>query len=137
MSKLFTTGPVENAVGTPAVTVLVKILNNRTANLVTARVVLYNVEGTKQQISTITLSVPVLSSDYASFQVDVLRQYEIQIEVDQDEAVLISVWSLDGDGNLIAAQRFVHTELKEYSVKSSKTRKLKMPSRKIRKRSRR
>ncbi len=130
MSKLFTTGPVENGVSNPALTVLVKVLNNRTADTLNARIVLYNLEGVKEQISSVTLAVPALSSDFTTNQVDSLKEYEIQIEVDIDEGALISVWGLDSEANLIAAQRFVHTELKEYPISANKASKLRIPRRK-------
>ncbi|KUG02728.1 hypothetical protein ASZ90_019895 [hydrocarbon metagenome] len=137
MSRLFTTGPVENGVGNPALTALVKVLNNRTTDTLTARIALYNLEGVKEQISTVTLTVPALSSDFTTSQVDFLKEYEIQIEVDKDEGALISVWALDSEANLIAAQRFVHTELKEYPIPAAKIRRFRMPTKKNRKRSRR
>ncbi len=136
MSKLFTTGPVENAVSNSALSVVVKILNNSTKDTINAKITLYSLDGTKEQVSSVTLSLAPLSSDYTSYQVDFLKEYEIQIEVDGDETALVSVWGLDSEANLIAAQRFVHTELKEYSILSAKTNTLRMPSRKIRKRGR-
>ncbi len=136
MSKLFTTGPVENAANNSALSVLIKILNNSTADTLTAKIFLYSLDGTKEQISSVTLSLPPSSSDYATYQVDFLKEYEIQIEVDRDEGALVSVWGLDAEGNLIAAQRFVHTELKEYAIAAESKNKLRIPGRKNRKRGR-
>jgi hypothetical protein len=119
MSRLYTTGPVENGAGNSALSVLTKVLNNNTQGNATAIVTLFNLEGTKQSVNQVTLSVPPLRTDFASFQANTLNEYEIQIEVDRDENVLVSVWGLDADANLIAAQRFVHNELKEYTIATS------------------
>ncbi len=138
MSTLFTTGPMENAASNSALSVLVKILNNNTEDALTAEITLYGLDGAKEQISSVTLSVPSLSSDYTSFQVDFIKEYEIQIEVDRDEAALISVWGVDSEANLIAAQRLVHTELKEYSISPMKknTYKIRKPDRRYNKKRR-
>ncbi len=44
---------------------------------------------------------------------------------------LVSVWGLDAEGNLKAAQRFVHTELKDYTIAPKVKNKLTIPGRKI------
>ena len=136
MSKLFSTGPIENAASNPALTVIVKVLNNSAEDTLTARTVLYNLNGAKAEIAGETISVAPLSCDYRSFEVDLLREYEIQIEIDPDNAALLSVWGLDAEARLIAAQRLVHTELKEYPAHFKKTRKISLPGRKNRKRRR-
>jgi len=136
MSKLFSTGPIENAASNPALTVIVKVLNNSAEDTLTARTVLYNLNGAKAKIAGETIYVAPLSCDYRSFEVDLLREYEIQIEIDPDNAALLSVWGLDAEARLIAAQRLVHTELKEYPAHFKKNRKISLPGRKNRKRRR-
>ncbi len=115
MSKLFTTGPVENAVSMPALSVLVKVLNNNPQDSLKAKIILYSLNVLKEQVSSTELTVLPLNSDFSAFQIDDIKEYEIQIEVDRDEA-MVSVWGLDAEANLIAAQRFVHSELKEYQL---------------------
>lgn len=124
MAKLFTTGPVENGVSNPALSVMVKVLNNSPTNNLTATTTLYSIDGTKSEVSRETLTVSPLSADFKSFEVDLLREYEVQIQVDREEAALVSVWGLDADANLIAAQRFAASELKEYYMPFAKIRKI-------------
>lgn len=131
MSRLYTTGPVENAAGNTALSVLAKVLNNNAENNATAIVTIFNLQGTKKSVNQATLSIPPLSTDFVSFQADTLSEYEVQVEVDRDENVLVSIWALDADANLIAAQRFVHSELKEYTVSAGR-RGVSIPARKSR-----
>ncbi len=113
MSKIFSTGPVENAAGNSAISVLVKILNNHPQNSLSAKIQLYDLNGVKEKVADSTLTITPLSSDFASFNVEAVNEYEVQIEVDFAEDVLISIWGLDGDANLIAAKRFVQKELSD------------------------
>ncbi|NLO21706.1 MAG: hypothetical protein GX119_06855 [Syntrophomonadaceae bacterium] len=136
MAKLFTTGPVENAVSNPALSVMVKILNNSPTNSLTATATLYNLDGSKSQVSSEILTISPLSADFKSFEVDLLKEFEIQIQVDREEAALVSVWGLDADARLIAAQRFTPSELKEYYMPFAKIKKLSFSKPKKRKRGR-
>ncbi len=130
MSRLFTTGAVENAISNPALSVMVKILNNSPTNNLTATITLYGINGAKTEVSRENLTISPLSADSRSFEVDLLREYEVQVQVDREEAALISVWGIDADANLIAAQRFVPNELKEYYLPFTKIRKLSFRKRK-------
>jgi len=112
LSKIFSTGPVENAAGNSAITVLTKILNNHPQNNLSAAIRLYDLNGVKENVASSTLAIPPLSSDFASFNVEAVNEFEVQIEVDFAEDVLISIWGLDGDANLIAAQRFCTKRIK-------------------------
>jgi hypothetical protein len=124
MARLFTTGPVENGVSNPALSVMVKVLNNSSTNNLTATITLYSIDGSKSEVSRETMTVSPLSADFKSFEVDLLREYEVQIQVDREEAALVSVWGLDADANLIAAQRFASSELKDYYMPFAKIRKI-------------
>ena len=77
MAKLFTTGPVENGVSNPALSVMVKVLNNSSTNNLTATITLYSIDGSKSEVSRETLTVSPLSADFKSFEVDLLREYEV------------------------------------------------------------
>lgn len=116
MSKIFSTGPVENAAGNSAISVLVKILNNHTGNSLSVKIFLYDLKGLKEKVASANLTISPLSSDFTSFNVESINEYEVQIEVSFAESVLVSVWGLDADANLIAAQRFVQNELNEVTI---------------------
>lgn len=115
MSISYSTGPVENAAATPAISVIIKILNNSSEESLSAEVKVYGLDGSKTEIGGHTFSVSPLSSDYISFALNNIKEYEVQINLDRDEGALVSVWGLDADANLIAAQRFVSSELQVIS----------------------
>jgi hypothetical protein len=125
MNISYSTGPIENAVATPAISVIIKLLNNSPEESLTAVVKVYALDGNKMEIGNHTFSIPPLASDYISFALNDTKEYEVQLSMDRDEAALASVWGLDADANLIAAQRFISSELKPISAPDSNESKLK------------
>lgn len=135
MNKLYSTGAVENAASNASVSVIVKVLNNRKTDDVNADIKLFSLNGIKEQIACSSLNVPPLSSEYSIFDVIDIVEYEIQIGLDKENNVLVSLWGKDADANLVAAQRFVQNELVEISPEKeeSLTQKRMPASRKSRK----
>ncbi len=113
MAQILTTGPVENASATPAVSTWVKVLNNRETEAVQAEVTVFALNGSKTQLASAVLEVAPLSSDYEIFDITDVLQYEVQIVLDQPEQVYVSVWGKDANAELIPAHRFVTAELSQ------------------------
>jgi len=114
--ELFSTGPIENAIGTSELsvskTVIVKVLNNGDCRT-HVRIKLFALDGTKREVDCQPLSVSRRASAFVILDVAELFEFEIQIAIEKDHDVLVSVWGKDENGNLVAAQRLVHQELVE------------------------
>jgi len=115
MSKLYSTGPIENASAltvTVASSVIVKLLNNHLNDIAEVEVKVFGLDGTKTLIFIDTILVDPHSSDYRIIDVSEVLQFEVQIKViNKPFYVLIGVFGRDLDGELVAAQRLVHSEL--------------------------
>ncbi|MFC4022378.1 hypothetical protein ACFOUV_00940 [Oceanobacillus longus] len=116
MSKVFSTGPLENANGplTTASFVMVKVLNNDTDDETEAHIKVFALNGDKIEIGDETLEVEPESSDFTSFDVSNAVEYEVQIELEEEtDDVLVSVFGKNVDNELIAAHRVLQSELKK------------------------
>lgn len=110
MKKVYSTGPVENAVSNASIGLMIKILNNG-ASEASAELTLYSLNGKKNRATLASLKIPAHSSAFESFDISSLLQFEAQIEIDNSADVLLSVWGLDADANLNPAHRFTQREL--------------------------
>lgn len=110
---VYSTGPIENQFdldGTIAKTVWVKILNNNFRRKIFAEIKVFHLDGTKKIIGKEKLEINPQSSSFAVFDVSNTFEYEVQIKVNEFGG-LISVFSKDAAGNLVAAQRVLNKEL--------------------------
>lgn len=116
MSKLYSTGPIENAIkiNTPGVSsnIIIKLLNNNLNQSAEVEVKVFSLDGTKTQIFVDTIQVNPHSSTFRIVDVSKVLEFEVQIKVIRNSNhVLISVFGEDSNGVLVAAQRLVHSEL--------------------------
>lgn len=116
MIKVYSTGPVENAIGVTTLsissTIMVKLLNNNKCNNANVEVKVFKLDGTKTQTFSENIIINNNSSTFRVIDVSDLFQFEVQIKVKSEiNDVLISVFGEDSNGELVAAQRFVHSEL--------------------------
>lgn len=116
MSKLYSTGPIENAVKivTPGVSssIIIKLLNNNFNEIAEVEVKVFSLDGTKTQIFIETIQINPHSSTFRTVNVANVFQFEVQINVIKNQNdVLIGVFGEDKNGVLVAAQRLVHSEL--------------------------
>lgn len=116
MIKVYSTGPVENAIGVTTLsissTIMVKLLNNNKYNNANVEVKVFKLDGTKTQTFSENIIINNNSSTFRVIDVSDLFQFEVQIKVKSEiNDVLISVFGEDSNGELVAAQRFVHSEL--------------------------
>jgi len=118
MSKLYSTGPIENAMNiiTPGVSsnILIKLLNNNLNETAEVEVKVFSLDGTKTQIFIDIIQINPYSSTFRTVNVANVFQFEVQIKVIRNRAsnyVLIGVFGEDKNGVLVAAQRLVHSEL--------------------------
>lgn len=119
MFGLYSTGPIENAnvIGTVASTIIVKLLNNNLNQTAQVEVKVFGLDGTKTQIFIETIQIDPHSSEFRVIDVSALLQFEVQIKVISNlYHVLIGVFGRDFNGDLVAAQRLVHSELTEISL---------------------
>jgi CDP-glycerol glycerophosphotransferase (TagB/SpsB family) len=109
----FSTGPLENqldSVGTIAKTVWIKVLNNRREKVITARIRVFHLDGTKTLIFEDELTVAPGSSKFDIVELsDVDYEFEVQYDIDHQGA-LVSVFTKDADGNLVDAHRVLNKE---------------------------
>ncbi|MCM3541177.1 hypothetical protein [Priestia endophytica] len=117
----FTTGPIENT-GTPSIEVLLKALNNSSANTATVQARVFSLNGIKTLLfesGPITLD-PQSSVVIASVDLSDVVQYEVQFEHDLTGAsknkVQFSSWGFDLNGELNPSQRVVHAELSKFRL---------------------
>ncbi len=117
MSLVYSTGPMENAIGpddTSSATAWTKVLNNHEYKAITAKIKVFRLNGTKTLIDTARLTVNPLSSAFNVSDVSGAFEFEVQVAVsptkDADD-VLIGVFGKDAAGNLNPSHRVVHEEL--------------------------
>ncbi|MDD3853789.1 MAG: hypothetical protein PHD40_09100 [Syntrophomonadaceae bacterium] len=111
MSIIYSTGPVENAAANASVSAWIKVLNNHTTQQVKVEITLYSLNGAKKPLADTSFTVSPLSSEYDVLDVTDVLQYEVEIRLDHEEAVQVSVWGKDANANLVAAHRFITAEL--------------------------
>jgi len=109
----FSTGPLENQLdsdGTIAKTVWIKVLNNRREKSITARIRVFHLDGTKTLIFQNELTVDPGSSAFNTVDLsDTDFEFEVQYDVNHHGA-LVSVFTKDETGNLVAAHRVLNSE---------------------------
>lgn len=132
MSKVYSTGPIENATGvTPSAiissNIVVGLLNNSNSDSAIVVIKVFSLEADntpKSLVSTNTVDLNPKSSVFRVISVANLPRFEVEIKVIKEakivkedrvvrdrEDVLISVFGQDANGLLVAAQRLVHSEL--------------------------
>jgi len=75
-------------------------------------------DGVKNIIGTASREIPPLSSDFEIFDITNVLQFEAQIRLDQADNVFVTVWGKDANASLVAAHRFVMSELSRLSNNS-------------------
>ena len=112
----FTTGPIEN-IGTPSIEVLLKALNNSSANTATVQARVFSLNGVKTLLfesGPLTLA-PQSSIVIKRVDLSDVVQYEVQFEHNLTGAsknkVQFSSWGFDLNGASNPSQRIVHAEL--------------------------
>lgn len=122
MAVTFVTGPMEQE-GTGVTSVRVKV-SNQSGRTVTAEVRIFDLNGRKVIIGSRTLTVPRLSSAFATFGVSGTGQYEVEIELSSAVDVFVSSWGRNAAGVPLAVHRVLHAEMavKNGSSGSSKNR---------------
>lgn len=123
MTRILTTGPVENAAGNSSVSTWIKVLNNHDSQSVRAEITVFSLNGTKNPIGSAVLEVAPLTSQYETFDIADVLQFEVQIALSSVELVYVSVWGKDANANLVPAHRFVPSELSTLIPASTATRK--------------
>ena len=105
-----TTGPIENTGNQPAnaASVRVKILN-LTGGLLTGVVRVFRLDGSRQLLSTTPFAAIANGSTFVTPGVGG-AQYEVEIIPNQNGGIY-SVYGRTASGVIIAAQRFVNSEL--------------------------
>jgi len=116
MSIIYSTGPVENAAANASVSTWIKVLNNHPTQQVQVEITLYSLNGAKTPLADTSFTVSPLSSEYDVLDITDILQYEVEIRLDHNEAVLVSVWGKDANANLVAAHRFTNTELHSFTT---------------------
>lgn len=111
MIRIYSTGPVENAFANAATNVWVKVLNISSKYKVDVEIKVYRLNGLKTELESSSFSVPPNSSDFAVFDITDIVEYEVQIKVKNPKSALLSIWSKDGNADLVGGQRFVQKEL--------------------------
>lgn len=111
MTRIYTTGPVENAATNPSVNLFVKVLNNNESQPVQAEITVYSLDGVKNVIGNVTREISPLATDFEIFDVTNVLQFEAQVRLNRSDNVFVSVWGKDADARLVAAHRFVPAEL--------------------------
>lgn len=113
----FSTGPLENEVLNRSVVALVKVLNNSPAGNVTASVLVFALNGSKDPIFSDSFVVGPRSSDFVVPTVGETDQFEIQVKLNgpSRNKTLLGVFGEDSAGNLNPSHRLVHTELVKIS----------------------
>ncbi|MCL1694762.1 MULTISPECIES: ATPase [unclassified Lysinibacillus] len=106
-----TTGPIENTGNQPAnaASVRIKVLN-LTGGLLTGVVRVFRLNGTRQLLSTTPFAANANASTFVTPSVASSAQYEVEIVPNQTGG-LYSVYGRTASGVIIAAQRFVNSEL--------------------------
>ena len=102
MSIIYSTGPVENAAANASVSTWIKVLNNHPTQQVQVEITLYSLNGAKTPLADTSFTVSPLSSEYDVLDITDILQYEVEIRLDHNEAVLVSVWGKDANANLVA-----------------------------------
>ena len=128
MTRIYTTGAVENAAANSSVNLFVKVLNNNETQPVQAEITLYSLDGVKNVVSTAVREIPPLSSDFEIFDITNVLQFEVQIRFNPADNVFVTVWGKDANANLVAAHRFVTEELSVLSNSSPSVKKSKQSS---------
>jgi len=109
----FSTGPLENQLdnaGTIAKSVWIKVENNRSSGNVIVRLRVFRLDGTRTLIAQAQLTVnPGTSQRRVIPLANNIFEYEVQYDVNRQGA-LVSVFSKDANGNLVAAQRVLNSE---------------------------
>lgn len=119
--QIYSTGPIENAIGLgvigPPVSekVFVKALNNDEWNDTNVEIKVFKLNGHKELLGSETLHIGPQASGFERFDVSGAFEWEVQATVTGDarKRTLLGVFGKDSDGNLVAAQRLVHTELSQ------------------------
>jgi hypothetical protein len=118
----FTTGPIENT-GTPSIEVLLKALNNSSANTATVQARVFSLNGVKTLLFE---SGPLTLAPQSSIVIEIVDlsdvfQYEVQFEHNLTGAsknkVQFSSWGFVSNGQLNPSQRIVHAELSKFRLK--------------------
>ncbi|MFJ7700646.1 hypothetical protein [Lysinibacillus fusiformis] len=106
-----TTGPIENTGNQPAnaSSVRVKVLN-LTGGLLTGVVRVFRLNGSRQLLSTTPFAAIANGSTFVTPGVGSSPQYEVEIVPNQNGGIY-SVYGRTATGTIIAAQRFVNSEL--------------------------
>jgi hypothetical protein len=115
---VYSTGPLENAsrafVPGQSTSVTTKVLNNHEHTTITAKIEVFQLDGTKTLIDTTTIIIPPNSSNHHFSVVSSTMEFEVQIQIspsDDSDDVLIGVFGKDAAGNLNPSHRLVHKEL--------------------------
>lgn len=118
----FTTVPIENT-GTPSIEVLLKALNNSSANTATVQARVFSLNGVKTLLfesGPLTLA-PQSSIVIERVDLSDVVQYEVQFEHNltgaSKDKVQFSSWGFDLNGALNPSQRIVHAELSKFRLK--------------------
>lgn len=109
MSKLYSTGPMENA-GQQSSNVFVKLLNNRNSHTAEVQITVFALDGTKTPVYTDIVQINPHSSGFKVYNVSSLLEFEVQIKVIRGN-ILIGIFGEDSTGRLVAAHRLVNSEL--------------------------
>jgi hypothetical protein len=113
MSKVYSTGPLENANGVATTTEesWIKVLNNDEDDETEVIVRVWDLNGTKALVGQAVFVVPPNSSDFRIFNVLGTAQYEVQVEIrEETDDVLISHFGKNVNNELVADHRVLHRE---------------------------
>lgn|GEM_PF-3579775 len=120
MAHAYSTGPLENEVVMGAAshpsseTVWTKVLNNHQYRTIRATIHVFQLNGTKTLIDSVSLAVGPMSSGFHVSNVSSALEFEVQIGISPWKAaddVLIGVFGKDASGNLNPSHRLVQQEL--------------------------
>ena len=117
-SECYSTGPLEEA-GSGIATFWVKVLNNDKDDNVQAKIVAFNLDGTKIIHQEASLEVNPQSSSFVVLQVGGTAEYEVQVKLDGKAAdnSLLGGFAKNAKDELVAAHRLVHSEWTEIECK--------------------
>lgn len=107
---VLSTGPIHRT-GTDAQTIVVDIVNDNVGSPATVEILAFDLSsGNKVLYAQDLFSLPPLQAASRSYFVSFVSVYEIQFGITGTMDALVSVWSRDADGRLIAVQRLAASE---------------------------
>jgi hypothetical protein len=112
MPILYSTGPLENAIPDPAVSVALKALNNSDDESARVQWILYALDGAKRVEGTAAVRLRPRSSAFVALPVSAL-EYEVEALVTGRGAddTLVAVFGEDDGGNPVVIHRVLHAEM--------------------------